>query len=101
MPVRWSSRIAAAPALRPENTLAAFAHALHLGVDGVELDVRLSKDGVPVVIHDEDLARTTGATGSVSAQTADELAAIDAGCRFVPADADPLEARGGGCPALP
>ena len=86
--------------LRPENTLAAFAHALHLGVDGMELDLRLSKDSVPVVIHDEDLARTTGATGSVSAQTADELAAIDAGCCFVPADANPWKPEAVGVPSF-
>ena len=45
--------------LRPENTLPAFAHAVSLGVDAIELDVRLSRDGHPVVIHDAQLDRTT------------------------------------------
>ena len=41
--------------LRPENTLAAFAHALDLGVDGFELDVHVAKDGTVVVFHDDAL----------------------------------------------
>src|SRR5205085_12692618 len=41
--------------LRPENTLAAFAHALDLGVDGFELDVHVAKDGAVVVFHDDRL----------------------------------------------
>lgn len=69
-------------ALAPENTLAAFAHALALGSDGLECDVRLSRDGVPVVIHDKTLDRTTDAAGPVSALSADELRAVDAGFRF-------------------
>src|SRR5688572_10333124 len=64
--------------LRPENTLVAFAHALAVGVDAVECDVRLSKDGQPVVIHDETLDRTTNRSGLVSALTAEELADVDA-----------------------
>lgn len=56
-----------------ENTLAAFAAALACGADGVELDVRLSRDGVPVVIHDATLDRTTAATGPVASRTAAEL----------------------------
>ena len=43
--------------LRPENTLAAFAHALDIGVDGFELDVQLAKDGTVVVFHDDALKR--------------------------------------------
>ncbi len=54
----------------PENTLAAFQGALDLGVYGVELDIHASADGVPVVIHDEDLARTTNGTGLVISKTA-------------------------------
>lgn len=45
---------------RPENTMAAFERALELAVDGLELDVHLSKDEVPVVIHDESFDRTSG-----------------------------------------
>jgi glycerophosphoryl diester phosphodiesterase len=63
----------------PENTLAAFQGALNLGVYGVELDIHLSADGVPVVIHDDDLDRTTNATGPVTSKSVAELAALDAG----------------------
>ena len=74
--------------LRPENTLAAFDHAASLGVDGLECDVHLSRDGEPVVIHDPTLDRTTDASGPVSALTADELARVDAGYRFGEAEAE-------------
>jgi glycerophosphoryl diester phosphodiesterase len=86
--------------LRPENTLVAFAHALSVGVDAVECDVRLSKDGQPVVIHDETLDRTTNRTGLVSACTAEELGDVDAGHHFGPADGFPFRARGVGVPRL-
>jgi len=69
-------------ALGPENTLAAFDLGLAAGADGLELDVHLSSDGVPVVIHDATLDRTTDATGPVRTRSADELARVDAGCRF-------------------
>ncbi|HEX5726440.1 MAG TPA: glycerophosphodiester phosphodiesterase family protein [Longimicrobiaceae bacterium] len=51
----------------PENTLRAFRLALEQGADGVELDVHPSADGVPVVIHDDTLERTTGGVGQVRA----------------------------------
>jgi glycerophosphoryl diester phosphodiesterase len=60
----------------PENTLPAFASALELGVRFIELDVQLSRDGVPVVIHDHLLARTAGLPGSVFDHDAEELARI-------------------------
>lgn len=66
--------------------MAAFARGLGCGADGVECDVRRSRDGVPVVIHDATLDRTTDRTGPVAALTAAELAGVDAACRFVPAD---------------
>ncbi len=62
--------------------MAAFANGLALGADGLELDVRLSKDGVVVVHHDATLERTTDMTGPVARSTALELAAADAGRRF-------------------
>ncbi|HEX7019052.1 MAG TPA: glycerophosphodiester phosphodiesterase [Gemmatimonadaceae bacterium] len=68
-------------ALRPENTIAAFDHGLSLGADGLELDVRLSRDGIVVVHHDAMLERTTDARGPVSRLTADELARVDAAAR--------------------
>jgi len=86
--------------LRPENTLAAFDHAASLGVDGLECDVHLSRDGEPVVIHDPTLDRTTDASGPVSALTADELARVDAGYRFGEADGFPQRGRGIGVPRL-
>src|SRR5258706_15691132 len=60
-------------ALAPENTIAAFDHGLALGADGIELDVRLSHDGVVVVHHHRMLERTTRLTGPVEARTAAEL----------------------------
>lgn len=68
-----------APAEFPENTLAGFRRALELGVEGIELDVHLSKDGVPVIIHDETVDRTTDGSGAVAGMTLDELRALDAG----------------------
>jgi glycerophosphoryl diester phosphodiesterase len=73
-----------ASAEAPENTLAAFHRALAVGADGIELDVHLSRDGVPVVIHDDTLERTTDGTGRVAAQTLDRLQALDAGSWFAP-----------------
>ena len=86
--------------LRPENTRAAFAHAATLGVDGCELDVRLSRDGEVVVIHDATLERTTDADGPVSALTAAELGRVDAGYRFKPDDGFPWRGKGEGVPRL-
>lgn len=65
-----------ASAEKPENTLAAFRRALALGVDGIELDVHVTRDGVPVVFHDDKLARLTGARGRLIACTWPELARL-------------------------
>ena len=62
----------------PENTLAGFGYARRLGVDGLELDVRLSADRQLVVIHDETVDRTTDATRPVAQYTADQLSRLDA-----------------------
>lgn len=66
----------------PENTMAAFEEALRVGADGIELDVQLSKDGVPVVIHDETVDRTTNGSGWVKDLTLAELRSLDAGSWF-------------------
>lgn len=87
-------------ALAPENTLAAFDQALALGADGLELDVRLSRDGVVVVHHDATVERTTGATGAVADLTADDLARLDAGYRFGANGGYPFRGRGFGVPRL-
>ncbi|HEV7683355.1 MAG TPA: glycerophosphodiester phosphodiesterase family protein [Pyrinomonadaceae bacterium] len=71
-----------ASALAPENTLAAFARAIDDGADGIEFDVRLSRDGIPVVIHDATLKRTALIDGSVAEMTAAELRAVDVGSWF-------------------
>lgn len=73
-------------ALRPENTIASFDYGLSLGADGLEFDVRLSRDGIVVVHHDDTLERTTNASGPVLSFTADELARVDAAHWFTPAD---------------
>lgn len=71
-----------ASAVAPENTLASFKRAVEVGADGVEFDVRLSRDGVPVVIHDASLLRTTGMNERVAVLTAEQLSRIDAGSWF-------------------
>lgn len=63
----------------PENTLAAFALAVEQGADGVELDVRLSKEGHAVLIHDADLQRLCGDPRKVCDLTVSELKEIDLG----------------------
>jgi glycerophosphoryl diester phosphodiesterase len=87
-------------ALGPENTLAAFDRGLEAGADGLELDVHLSADGVPVVHHDATLDRTTSHAGPIAARTAAELAQIDAGCRFAASGGFPFRQRGVGIPSL-
>ncbi|MGM0571257.1 glycerophosphodiester phosphodiesterase [Marinobacter sp.] len=62
----------------PENTLAGFTTAYRHGIRHFELDVQLSSDGVPVVIHDLTLDRTTGKPGKVANHTSAELAGLDA-----------------------
>ena len=63
----------------PENTLPALAAALQIGAPYVEFDVQLSRDGVPVVIHDAALARTAGCPGEVFDMTATELERVVVG----------------------
>lgn len=63
----------------PENTLAAFQRACALGADGIELDVTLTRDGVPVVIHDDTVDRTTNGKGAVAQMTLEEIRSLDAG----------------------
>ncbi len=63
----------------PENTLAAFRQAIKYGVDAIEIDLRGTKDGKIVIIHDETLTRTTNGTGTVGNHTLAELKKLDAG----------------------
>ena len=66
-----------ASAVAPENTIAAFQAAIDAGADGIEFDVRLAGDGVPVVIHDETLYRTAGVRGRVADMSFDQLSQFD------------------------
>ena len=76
--------------LAPENTLVAFRSAVEeWGADMLELDVRLSKDGEVMVIHDETVDRTTDGTGRVADFTRDELQSLDAGYRFMDEAGEP------------
>ena len=68
----WSSHY-------PENTLPAFEKALELGVDQLELDLHMTKDGHFVLIHDHTLDRTTNGTGLVQDHTLEQLKQLDAG----------------------
>jgi len=86
--------------LRPENTMAAFDHARTLGVDAVECDVHLSRDDVPMVIHDATLERTTNATGAVASRAASELMTLDAAHHFQDGDDFPFRGKGFGVPRL-
>ncbi|MCM3750264.1 glycerophosphodiester phosphodiesterase [Paenibacillus pasadenensis] len=71
-----------ASAAAPENTLAAFDQAVKTGADYIELDVQLSRDGIPFVLHDTGLERTTSGRGLASNRTMAELAKLDAGSWF-------------------
>lgn len=66
----------------PELTRAAFLRALELGVDMIEIDIQLTKDGYLVVIHDHELERTTNGRGAVRDHTLAELKQLDAGAWF-------------------
>ena len=66
----------------PENTMLAFEKAVEIGVDGIELDVHLTKDNEIVIIHDEDIKRTTDGEGLVKDMTLEELRRFDASATF-------------------
>ncbi len=105
-----------AAAVAPENTRAAFALALADGADGLEFDVRLARDGIPVVIHDATLRRTALRDGEVARMSSSELQQVDVGTWFniryphlartvfaaarVSTLAEVLEVFGGSCRAL-
>ncbi|WP_406859304.1 glycerophosphodiester phosphodiesterase family protein [Streptomyces sp. HUAS MG47] len=65
--------------VEPENTLRSFVRAEHAGMDVIELDLHLSKDGALVVMHDAEVDRTTDGTGLIAEQTLAELRGLDAG----------------------
>jgi glycerophosphoryl diester phosphodiesterase len=71
-----------ASAVAPENTMAAFREALAVGADGIEFDVRLTREDVPIVIHDSTLRRTGGLPHRVADLTWAEISKIDVGSWF-------------------
>lgn len=75
----WNIAHRGASGLEPENTLRAFLRAAEVGADALELDLRLTRDGYLVVMHDATLERTTNGTGSLSSMTLDEVRQLDAG----------------------
>ena len=85
--------------LAPENTMPAFDNGMALGADGLEIDVHLSADGIPVVIHDPTLDRTTDRTGPV--RGADRGGAGPGRCRlsFQLDGTHPFRGQGIGVPA--
>lgn len=68
--------------LAPENTMPAFQLAYEQNADGIETDIQLTKDHIPVLIHDENVRRTTNGTGFVQDYTFKELQKLDAGSWF-------------------
>lgn len=66
----------------PENTVAAFNRAIALGADLIEMDVRQTRDGHLVIMHDQSVARTTDGRGNVADLTLEEIKALDAGSWF-------------------
>lgn len=72
--------------LAPEHTMAAFKKALALGVDGFEIDIRLTKDEEIIVIHDDYIDRTSDGTGRVADLTLEELRKFNFGYNFVDLD---------------
>ena len=68
--------------IRPENTFASFDHAISSGFNLIELDIHLSSDGIPVVMHDETVDRTSNGLGLIKSKTLHELKQLDVGSWF-------------------
>ena len=75
----------------PENTLQGVRKAIELGAEAIEIDVQASSDGVPVLMHDITVDRTTGGEGAVAELTLDQLRGLDAGGEPVPTLAEVLD----------
>ena len=80
----------------PENTIPSFDRAVELGADAIEFDLRVSRDGKIVVIHDPTVDRTTNGTGAVDSFALAELKSLDAGARFSPDGGKTFPFRGQG-----
>ena len=68
--------------IAPENTKASAEACIALGIDFVEIDVRLSKDGIPFILHDRSVDRTTNGSGNIGDLTSDQIDLLDAGSWF-------------------
>ena len=66
----------------PENTLASFDFAIENGFYNIELDIHMTKDGIPVVMHDADVSRTTDGSGLISEMTFEQIKRLNAGSWF-------------------
>ncbi|MCP4358703.1 MAG: glycerophosphodiester phosphodiesterase [Chloroflexi bacterium] len=82
--------------LYPENTMLAFEKAAAMSIDGLEIDIHSTKDGVLVVCHDETVDRTTEGSGRIQDFTLAELQQLDAGYRFTPDEGQNFPFRGRG-----
>lgn len=90
-----------ASAEAPENTLEAFRLGVSQGCDAIELDIRLTRDGVAVCLHDPTLSRTTDRAGNLEDLTFGELQSVDAGAGYQAADGSrPFAGKGIRIPAL-
>ena len=83
-------------ALWPENTLYAFERSAELGVDVLEMDIHTTADGVPVVMHDDTVDRTTNGSGPIHSFTLQELKGLDAGYDWSSDDGQTFPYRGQG-----
>jgi glycerophosphoryl diester phosphodiesterase len=90
------------PSLGPESTLYTFRNAVKLGVDVLEMDVRSTRDGQLIILHDDTVSRTTNATGPVQNYTLVELKKLDAAHRWSPDNGQtfPLRNKGVKIPTL-
>lgn len=84
LPGPWVVAHRGGSALAPENTLVAFESGVRHGAVCLETDVRLTRDGVVVIFHDDDTRRITGAPGTIEERTLDEVRRLDAGFSFSP-----------------
>ena len=82
--------------LYPENTMLAFNKAAELPIDGLEIDIHQTADGVLVVCHDDTVDRTTDGSGHIQNHTLAELQQLDAGYRFTPDGGQTFPYRGQG-----
>lgn len=80
--------------LWPGDTMYAFEHAIALGVDVLEMDIHITKDGTLVVMHDESVDRTTDGTGFLEEMTLEEIKQLDAGYDWSPDDGATFPYRG-------